>query len=257
MAPARGRESQMSEGVLRIASMKGRCSAEEWQARVDLAACYRLVDLYGMSDMMANHISMRVPGEEAFLIKPYGMMYDEITASCLIKVDLAGNILSKPDFGALNYRINKAGYVIHSAVHEALPLAHSQAPPRSSGRFATASFRIAACTRPTFGRQARPLPQVVVHLAQVTANLDVYSVLASPEVTLPTLANSPHGSPPRYHSGLSCTHTRTQVVSGSWLWTLRADRRRSATGVREWLSVATGWQLPRDTFFAASVRWAS
>ncbi|HEX7890798.1 MAG TPA: class II aldolase/adducin family protein [Ramlibacter sp.] len=110
----------MSE-ALKIPSMKERCSPEEWQARIDCAACYRLVDLYGMSDMMANHISVRVPGEESFLINPYGMMYEEITASSLIKVDLAGNILSKPDFGSLDYGINKAGYVIHSAVHEARP----------------------------------------------------------------------------------------------------------------------------------------
>jgi len=111
----------MTDGVLRIPSMKDRCSAQEWQARVDLAACYRLVDLFGMSDMMANHISVRVPDEESFLINPYGMMYEEITASCLVKVNLAGDILAKPDFGALNYGINKAGYVIHSAVHEARP----------------------------------------------------------------------------------------------------------------------------------------
>ena len=77
----------MGEGVLQIPSMKDRCSPEEWQARVDLAACYRLVDLYGMSDMMANHISVRAPREEAFLINPYGMMYEEITASCLIQLD--------------------------------------------------------------------------------------------------------------------------------------------------------------------------
>ena len=89
---------------------------------MDLAACYRLVDLYGMSDMMANHISARVPGEAgAFLINPYGMMYEEITASCLIKVDHSGEIVWKPDFGALDYGINKAGYVIHSAVHAARP----------------------------------------------------------------------------------------------------------------------------------------
>lgn len=109
-------------GVLRIASMKARCSPEEWQARVDLAACYRLVELYGMSDMMANHISSRVPGEEgAFLINAYGMMYEEITASSLIKVDVTGKILDKPDFGGLDYGINRAGYVIHSAIHEARP----------------------------------------------------------------------------------------------------------------------------------------
>ncbi len=111
-----------NNGILSIESMKNSCTSEEWQARVDLAACYRLVDIYGMSDMMANHISCSVPGQEgAFLINPYGMMYEEITASCLIKIDIHGNILSKPDFGDLNYGINKAGYVIHSAVHEARP----------------------------------------------------------------------------------------------------------------------------------------
>ncbi|QVQ25986.1 class II aldolase/adducin family protein [Achromobacter deleyi] len=109
-------------GVLQIQSMRDRCSAQEWQARVDLAACYRLVNLYGMSDMMANHISARVPDEDgAFLINAYGMMYEEITASSLIKVDHAGAVLSKPDFGDLGYGVNKAGYVIHSAVHAARP----------------------------------------------------------------------------------------------------------------------------------------
>jgi ribulose-5-phosphate 4-epimerase/fuculose-1-phosphate aldolase len=81
-----------TSGRLSIESIQGRCSEAEWQARVDLAACYRLVDLYGMSDMMANHVSMRVPDEEgAFLINAYGMMYEEITASSLIKIDVAGN----------------------------------------------------------------------------------------------------------------------------------------------------------------------
>jgi ribulose-5-phosphate 4-epimerase/fuculose-1-phosphate aldolase len=109
-------------GYLTIDSMEDRCTATEWQARVDLAACYRLVAIYGMSDMMANHISARVPGEDgAFLINAYGMMYEEITASSLIKIDHDGNILSKPDFGELDYGVNVAGYVIHSAVHEARP----------------------------------------------------------------------------------------------------------------------------------------
>lgn len=110
--------------MMNIPSMQDRCTTEEWQARVDLAACYRLVDLYGMSDMMANHISSHVPGEPgAFLINAYGMMYEEITASSLVKVNLAGEILSKPDFTALgqDYGINRAGYVIHSAIHEARP----------------------------------------------------------------------------------------------------------------------------------------
>ena len=105
--------------VLQIPSMKSRCSPQEWQARIDLAACYRLVDLYGMSDMMANHISSHVPGEPgAFLINAYGMMYEEITASSLIKIDIDGNILARPDFGDLGYGINKAGYVIHGAIHK-------------------------------------------------------------------------------------------------------------------------------------------
>ena len=107
---------------IQITSMKDRCSPAEWKARVDLAACYRLVEHYGMADMVANHISSRVPGEEgAFLINAYGMMYEEITASSLIKVDHDGTILAKPDFGDLDYGVNKAGYVIHSAVHHARP----------------------------------------------------------------------------------------------------------------------------------------
>jgi ribulose-5-phosphate 4-epimerase/fuculose-1-phosphate aldolase len=91
----------------------------EWETRVDLAACYRLVDLYGMCDLHLNHISARVPGaEEHFLINPFGMMYEEITASSLIKIDLKGNIIanSNPE-----YSINLPGYVIHSAIHAARP----------------------------------------------------------------------------------------------------------------------------------------
>jgi ribulose-5-phosphate 4-epimerase/fuculose-1-phosphate aldolase len=108
------------DGVLQIPSMKARCSPEEWQARVDLAACYRLVAWYGLSDMMANHVSARIAGEEdTYLINPYGMMYEEITASSLLKVDHHGNIISGPDFGDLKYGVNKAGAVIHSAVHAA------------------------------------------------------------------------------------------------------------------------------------------
>ena len=91
----------------------------EWETRVDLAACYRLVDLFGMCDLHLNHISARVPGrEEHFLINPFGMMYEEITASSLIKIDLKGNIIANanPD-----YSINLPGYVIHSAIHGARP----------------------------------------------------------------------------------------------------------------------------------------
>jgi ribulose-5-phosphate 4-epimerase/fuculose-1-phosphate aldolase len=89
----------------------------EWETRVDLAACYRLVDLYGMTDLHLNHISARVPGsEEHFLINPFGMMYEEITASSLIKVDLAGKIIANANPA---YGVNLPGYVIHSAIHGA------------------------------------------------------------------------------------------------------------------------------------------
>lgn len=104
-----------NDGNLKIESMKDRCPVAEWQARVDLAACYRLVEMYGMADMMANHISSHVPGEKgAFLINPYGMMYEEITASSLIKVDAAGRQLEEGP-----YPVNPAGFTIHSAVHAA------------------------------------------------------------------------------------------------------------------------------------------
>jgi ribulose-5-phosphate 4-epimerase/fuculose-1-phosphate aldolase len=97
------------------ASLKGRVSAEEWSARVDCAALYRLVALYGWDDMIFTHISMRVPGpEHHFLINPYGMFFEEITASSLVKVDLDGNIVSPTP-----YYINPAGFTIHSAIHGA------------------------------------------------------------------------------------------------------------------------------------------
>jgi ribulose-5-phosphate 4-epimerase/fuculose-1-phosphate aldolase len=101
----------------RIPSLQGKVSLEEWEARVNLAACYRLVHLWEMSDMIANHISVRVPGErDHFLINPYGCLYEEITASSLVKIDFDGNIVWKPDF---DYGINRAGFVIHSAIHRA------------------------------------------------------------------------------------------------------------------------------------------
>ena len=98
-------------------SIKDQVSSEEWQARVNLAACYRLVDLYDMTYMIYNHITVRVPGTDEFLINLYGLTYKEITASSLAKVDLDGNIVWKPQ--DTDYGINAAGYVIHSAIHKA------------------------------------------------------------------------------------------------------------------------------------------
>jgi len=98
-------------------SIRGEVSAEEWQTRVDLAACYRLVDRYGMTDMIYNHITARVPGpEHHLLINLYGLTYREITASSLVKIDLDGEIVWKPE---TDYGINKSGYVIHGCIHRA------------------------------------------------------------------------------------------------------------------------------------------
>lgn len=89
-------------------------SDTEAEVRRDLAAAYRLVAHFGWDDLIATHLSARIPGEETFLINPFGLMFDEITASSLVKIDLQGNILQDTP-----YAINRAGFVIHSAVHEA------------------------------------------------------------------------------------------------------------------------------------------
>ena len=91
-------------------------SAEEWQARVELAACYRLAHHHGWTTLVYNHITARIPGTEDLLINPFGLMYDEITASNLVKIDIEGNKLCNSP-----HPVNKAGYVIHSAVHQARP----------------------------------------------------------------------------------------------------------------------------------------
>lgn len=96
-------------------SVRDQVSEEEWAVRVDLAACYRLIAMHGWDDLVFTHVSARVPGaEEHFLINAYGMLFEEMTASSLVKVDLAGDkVLDSP------YPVNPAGFTIHSAVHEA------------------------------------------------------------------------------------------------------------------------------------------
>lgn len=97
-------------------SVREQVSKEEWDTRVNLAACYRLMAEFGMVEMVANHISARVPGtENEFLINPYGMLYEEMTASCMIRIDIDGKVLFNPT----DYDVNEAGYVIHSAIHAA------------------------------------------------------------------------------------------------------------------------------------------
>lgn len=113
---AKSNLSQLPDGV-----SGGRMAKAEWEARVTLAACYRLVALYGMDDIVYTHISARVPasdrsGDEHFLINPFGTMFEEITASSLVKIDLAGKVIAP-----LGARVNEAGFTIHSAVHAARP----------------------------------------------------------------------------------------------------------------------------------------
>ena len=96
---------------------RGKITEEEWNTRIDLAACYRLMKHFEMDDLIYNHISARVPGpDEHFLLNPFGLLYEEITASNLVKVDLDGNIISETED-----RINPAGFVIHSCVHRERP----------------------------------------------------------------------------------------------------------------------------------------
>ena len=98
-------------------SVQEQVSDEEWQTRVDLAACYRIIAMHGWDDLVFTHISAHVPGpDKHFLINPYGMLFEEITASSLVKVDLAGDkVVDSP------HPVNPAGFVIHSAIHEARP----------------------------------------------------------------------------------------------------------------------------------------
>ncbi|MCW3475028.1 class II aldolase/adducin family protein [Limobrevibacterium gyesilva] len=102
--------------AITIPSVRSRVSPEEWQARVDLAACYRLIARYGWADLTATHTSVEVPGSDRqhFLINPHGMLFEQVTASSLVKIDCDGNpVMESP------YRVNPAGFVIHSAIHMA------------------------------------------------------------------------------------------------------------------------------------------
>ena len=103
--------------VLKSKSVKDRVSADEWQLRVDLAAAYQLAAIFKWTDLIYTHFSARLPGHDEFLINPYGLMFEEITASNLIKIDHDGKVLDDPT--GLGY--NAAGFVIHGCVHQARP----------------------------------------------------------------------------------------------------------------------------------------
>ncbi len=104
-----------AQDIFDLPSMRDKVSETEWAARVELAAAYRLTAHFGWTHLINNHISLRVPGnEDQFLINPYGYLYEQITASSLLKIDVDGNVLQDTDFD-----VNQAGFVIHSAVHMA------------------------------------------------------------------------------------------------------------------------------------------
>jgi len=108
--------------LTQIQSVQERVSPEEWEARVKLAAAYRLAALEGWTDHIYTHFSIRVPGPDRhFLINPYGLAFDEITASSLVKVDIDGTLVDDPS----GLGINRAGYVIHSAIHRAREHTHA------------------------------------------------------------------------------------------------------------------------------------
>jgi ribulose-5-phosphate 4-epimerase/fuculose-1-phosphate aldolase len=106
------------------AARQSKYSAAEWQMRVDLAACYRLADMYGFSDIIWNHITAKVPDTENFLINRFGLRHDEISASNLITLDIDGNVVDPGSQSSDNDDVNITGYVIHSAVHAARPDLH-------------------------------------------------------------------------------------------------------------------------------------
>src|SRR2546425_1222479 len=105
----------MNPTTLDVPSLRDKVSPEEWAARVDLAASYRLVAPFGWGDLIFTPLTIRIPGhEDQFLINPFGVFFDEITASSLVKIDMDGNKVSESPF-----QVNRAGFVIHSAIHAA------------------------------------------------------------------------------------------------------------------------------------------
>lgn len=112
------------------------CTEEEWQVRLELAACYRVFDHMGWSESIYNHISLKVPGEEgAFLINPFGLLYSEVTASNLVKIDIDGNTLDGSP-----YPVNKAGFTQHGYFHRHLPWAHAICHTHTTATMAVCSL---------------------------------------------------------------------------------------------------------------------
>lgn len=113
------------------------CSEIEWRCRVELAAAYRIFDMLGWTELIYNHISLRIPdGSDTFLINPFGLMYHEVTASNLVKVDSRGHVI-----GTSSYRVNPAGFLIHGAIHRSVPNAHCVMHTHTTAGSAVACLR--------------------------------------------------------------------------------------------------------------------
>lgn len=117
-------------------NLQGKVSEEEWQIRVNLAACYRLVEHFGWGDLIYTHISARIPGTDHYLVNAFGLGFDEVTASNLVKTDLQGNILDDTPF-----EINPAGFTIHSAVHDVRHDAHCVVHLHTNATIAVATLK--------------------------------------------------------------------------------------------------------------------
>lgn len=121
----------------RSAQPQRRFSAEEWQTRVQLAACYRIFAHLGWTELIYNHITLRLPGPEThFLINPFGLHYSEVTASNLVKIDLKGNIIGQSD-----WPVNPAGFTVHAAIHDGIPGAHCVMHTHTTAGMAVACLR--------------------------------------------------------------------------------------------------------------------
>jgi ribulose-5-phosphate 4-epimerase/fuculose-1-phosphate aldolase len=117
--------------------LKDKVSAQEWQTRIELAACYRLLVLHGWDDLIHTHVSARIPGTEDLLINAFGLAFEEVTASNLVKIDIEGNVIDKES----PFSINPAGFTIHSAVHIARPEAQCALHLHHTDAIAVASYK--------------------------------------------------------------------------------------------------------------------
>lgn len=150
-------ERRSIEGRLDVSSLQGEVSEAEWETRVNLAACYRLVAYYGWDDLIFTHITAKVPDEQdRFLINPYGFLFEEITASSLVKIDLSGNKVDDSP-----YEINPAGFLIHSAIHGARSDAHCIVHTHSLAGVAVSTQR--GGLRPLSQHSIFPLSSIAYH----------------------------------------------------------------------------------------------